>query len=137
MNRITRFLIMAGMAIAPALAADVAIIANSATPFSEISSADLKQVFLGARSSLEGVTVEPVLAEEGESHEEFLKTYVGKSDSALRNIFKSLAFTGKASMPKSFKSDAAIVQYVAKTKGAIAYVAPSAVGPGVKKLQVK
>ena len=99
--------------------------------------ADLKQVFLGARNSIEGVTVEPVLAEEGQPHEEFLKTYIGKSDAALRNTFKSLAFTGKASMPKSFKSDAAIVEYVAKTKGAIAYVSPSAVGPGVKKLQVK
>ncbi len=78
-----------------------------------------------------------MLADEGDSHEEFLKTYVGKSDAAVRNTFKSLPFTGKAAMPKSFKSQAAIVQYVAKTKGAIAYVSASAVGPGVKKLQVK
>jgi len=137
MYTLIRFFILASLGIAFAQAGEVAVIANASASFSEVSASDLKQIFLGAKSSLGGATVEPVLADEGASHEEFLTTYVGKSNSALRNTFKSLAFTGKASMPKSFKSDAAIVQYVAKTKGAIAYVSPAAVGPGVKKLAVK
>lgn len=125
------------LAAVPALAADYVIIANPAFPAADISQNDLKQVFLGSKSSLAGASVEPVLAEQGPAHEDFLKSCVGKSDSALRNQFKTLVFTGKGAMPKSFKSDAAIVQYVAKTKGAIAYVAASAASADVKRLNVK
>ena len=67
----------------------------------------------------------------------FLKAYVGKSDQALRTYLKSLVFTGKGSMPKSFASDAEIVRYVASTKGAIGYVSTAAETAGVKKLQVQ
>jgi hypothetical protein len=64
----------------------------------------------------------------------------GDSDAkaqAMRDHFKSLVFTGKASMPKSFMSDAEILKYVAATRGAIAYVGASADASGVKKLHVK
>jgi len=62
---------------------------------------------------------------------------VGKSDSALRNQFKTLVFTGKGTMPKSFKTDAQIVQYVAKTKGAVGYVAAASATADVKKISLK
>ena len=66
--------------------------------------------------------MEPVLAESGAAHDEFLKDVVGKSGPALKNHLKTLVFTGKGSMPKSFASEADIVKYVAKTPGAIGYV---------------
>jgi ABC-type phosphate transport system substrate-binding protein len=117
-------------------AADLALIANASVTAADISSADIKQIFLGSKSSFGGSSVEPVLAESGAAHEEFLKTYLGKSDPALRNHFKSLVFTGKGSMPKSLGSDAAIVAYVAKTKGAIGYVSAAAAG-SAKRLTIK
>ena len=84
---------------------------------------ELKNVFLGNTSSLsDGSKVEPVLAESGAAHDEFLKDVVGKSAPALKNHLKTLVFTGKGSMPKSFASEADIVKYVAKTPGAIGYV---------------
>lgn len=127
-----------GILLAPALLAeDVVVVANPGLPFSEISAADLKQVFIGAKTSVDGASVEPVLADQGPAHAAFLRLYVDKSDAALRNQLKSLVFTGKGSMPKSFSSDAAIVQYVAKTKGAIGYVAASANTESLKKLAVK
>ena len=118
-------------------AADVVVVANPSVAASEVSAADLKEIFLGAKTSVGGSDVQPVLAETGAAHEEFLKSYVGRSEQALKNHFKSLVFTGKGSMPKAFGSDAEIVKYVAATKGAIGYVSAGAEGAGVKKIAVK
>ena len=121
-----------------ALMAEVVIIANPSVKASEVSSEELKLVFLGSKSALaDGSSVEPVLAQSGAAHDDFLKTYIGKSDPALRNHYKSLVFTGKGSMPKSFASDADIVAHVAKTKGAIGYLAAAPAAPGIKRLTVK
>jgi ABC-type phosphate transport system substrate-binding protein len=136
MKRITLSVVLlaAGLAVR---AADFVVVTNPSISAAEISGEDLKQVFLGSKTSLGGVAVEPVLATGGAAHEAFLRECVAKSDAALRSYFKSLVFTGKGSMPKSLPNDAAIVQYVAKTKGAIAYVAASAVTAEVRKLPVK
>lgn len=119
-----------------AAAGDVVVIANPSVSASEISANELKLIFLGSKTSYGGGSVEPVLLENGAAHDEFLKSYLGKSDSALRNHYKSLVFTGQGTMPKSFGSESAIVAYVAKTKGAIAYVSSGAAA-SAKKITVK
>jgi hypothetical protein len=136
MKRIAMLLLGALLAAAPASAADVQIIANTSVA-AELSAADVKDIFLGVKDAAGGSTVVPVLASGGPTHEAFLKAYVGKSDQALRNHFKSLVFTGKGSMPKAFASDAEVIRYVASTKGAIGYVSGGAELAGVKKVHVK
>jgi len=121
-----------------AFAADIKIIANSSVGASSVSVDELKGVFLATKRSLsDGSHVEPVLEKDGPAHEAFLKEIVGKSDSAFETYYRSLVFTGKASMPKTTASDADMVAYVAKTKGAIGYVSASATAAGVKTLDVK
>jgi hypothetical protein len=120
-----------------AQAAGVKVIANSSVSADSISAGDLKNVFLEDSDSLAGSHVEPVLTKGGPAHEAFLKEYLGKSDAALQAFYRSLVFTGKASMPKMLASDAEVVAYVAKTKGAIGYVSPDTSTAGVKTLQVK
>jgi hypothetical protein len=116
---------------------DVKVIANSSVSASTVSSGDVKDVFLLDKDSLGGSHVEPVLIKGGPSHEAFLKEYVGRSDSALQAFYRSVVFTGKGSMPKTLSSDAEVVAYVAKTKGAVGYVSSAAGTEGVKVLQVK
>lgn len=125
------------LASSPARAADVQLVANPSVSASELSADDVKDIFLGGKTSVSGTSVEPVLAQSGTAHEVFLKAYIGKSDQALRSYFKSLVFTGKGSMPKSFGSDAEILKYVASKKGAIGYVSASADTAGVKKIAIK
>src|SRR5579872_1199946 len=106
-----------------ALAGEVKIIANRSINADSIAAVELKEVFLQDRKSLsDGSRVEPVLAKNGAAHEIFLRRYLGKSDAALRNYYRTMVFTGTGAMPKSFASDREIVAYVAKTKGAIGYV---------------
>jgi hypothetical protein len=137
MKRIASMLLLgAVLATAPVSAADVQVIANNSVA-AEMSAADVKEIFLGAKDSVGGSAVVPVLASGGAAHEAFLKAYVGKSDAALRNHFKSLVFTGKGSMPKSFATEAEVVKYVAATKGAVGYVSGGVELAGVKKVHVK
>jgi len=118
-------------------AADVKVIANPSVAASTVSAGDVKDVFLLDKDSLGGSHVEPVLAKGGPTHEAFLKEYLGKNDAALQAFYRSLVFTGKGSMPKALASDADVVAYVAKTKGAVGYVSAGASTDGVKTLQVR
>jgi len=120
-----------------AQAADVKVIANSSVTANAISPGDLKDVFLLDKDSIGGGHVEPVLQNAGTTHEVFLKEFLGKSNPVLQAYYRSLVFTGKASMPKVTAADAEAVAYVAKTKGAIGYVSAGASTEGVKTLQVK
>jgi hypothetical protein len=121
-----------------ARAADIKFIANPSVMASDVSMDDLKRVFLVTKNSLGGGShVEPVLEKSGPAHEAFLKEVAGKSDAALSIYYRSLVFTGKASMPKTLDSDAAVAAYVAKTRGAIGYISISSAAPGAKILEVK
>jgi hypothetical protein len=117
---------------------EIKIIANPGVGASDIAADELKGVFLRTKPSLsDGSHVEPVLAKSGPAHAAFLKEYIGKTDDALTTYYRSLVFTGKGLMPKVLASDADIVAYVAKTKGAIGYVGAAAATPGTKTLPVK
>jgi hypothetical protein len=121
----------------PAIAADFKLVANPSVKASDISIDNLRDVFLGNRMSLPGSgSVEPVLARAGAAHEVFLKS-LGKTDAGLLTYYRRLVFTGKAAMPKICGSDAEVIEYVAKTKGAIGYVSAEAKAPGTKALGLK
>jgi len=119
-----------------AAAADFKVVANPSVKASQISIDDLKGVFLVTKTSLDGTEVEPVLAKNGAAHEAFLKD-LGKTESGLSTYYRSLVFTGKGSMPKICATDAEVIEYVSKTKGAIGYVSTAANAAGTKTLDVK
>lgn len=121
----------------PVFASEVRVIANPAIKADSISVDELRSVFLAERSSLQdGSHVQPVFERAGAVHEAFLREFIGETSESLQNRYGALVFTGKASMPKSFNTEAEVVAYVAKTRGAIGYVSPSAGTEGVKVLAV-
>ena len=118
--------------------AQVLVIANPGVKATEISKSDLKDVFTGNSTSLkDGSHVVPILLKAGTSHEEFLQVYIGKSDTAYRAGWRSLVFSGQASMPKNLETDAAVVEFVAHSNGAIGYIGKATPHDGVKVLAVK
>jgi ABC-type phosphate transport system substrate-binding protein len=118
--------------------AQVVVIANNSVSASEISRAELRDLFTGAASTIKGSgEISPVLLKDGSAHQEFLSQYVGKSDSAFRAGWRSLLFSGQSAMPKTFSSDADVVDYVSRTRGAVGYIAHSSPHAGVKTLAVR
>jgi len=131
-------LTLAGIAHASALfAGDVKIIANPSVSEQSISSEDLKSIFLQTKNSLGSAHVLPVLHKAGPLEEAFCTKYVGKNDGALQTYYRSLVFTGRAMMPKALDTDEEIVEYVAKTKGAIGFVSSTTKLEGVITITVK
>ena len=118
--------------------AQVIVIANPSVKATDVSKSDLKDVFTGNATSLkDGSRVVPILLKAGTVHEEFLQAYIGKSDTAYRAGWRSLVFSGQASMPKNLEGDAAVVNFVAHNNGAIGYISKATPHEGVKVLAVK
>lgn len=137
-NKNVLLLLAASCVGASALAADIRVIANPSVKVSSLSSEDLKAVFLETRASLsDGGHVEPVLLKTGPLHEAFARRYIGKSAPALEIYYRSLVFTGKALMPKTVNTEQQVVDFVAKTKGAVGYVSAGAALRGVNVLDVR
>ena len=121
----------------PALAEGVKIIANPSVKADSITMDELKSVFLEKTNSLSDSShVEPVLQKGTAAHDAFCKQYLEQRTTEIRAYYLALAFTGKGSVPKQFDSDAQVVAYVARTKGAIGYVSSAAGTDGVKILAV-
>ena len=117
--------------------AQAIVIANASVKASGVSKDDLKDVFTGNATTLkDGSKVVPVLLKDGPANEEFLKAYVGKGDTAYRAGWRSLVFSGQASMPKSVEDDGAAVAFVAHNPGAIGYIDKASPHEGVKVLEV-
>jgi ABC-type phosphate transport system substrate-binding protein len=113
------------------------VIANASVKASGVSKDDLKDVFTGNATTLkDGSKVVPVLLKDRPANEEFLKEHVGKGDTAYRAGWRSLVFSGQASMPKSLDDDAAAVAFVAHTPGTIGYIDKASPHEGVKVLEV-
>lgn len=131
------YLMLVGFSASAIGAADLKLIANPTVGEGTISVDEFRSVFLLKDSSLhDGSHVEPVLAKNGPVHQAMLG-YLGKTDGGLQAYYRSLVFTGKASIPKMLGSDAEMTAYVAKTKGAIGCVSASATVPGVKIIEIQ
>jgi len=132
------FLLVAAAALFAAPAQAQTIIANPSVKSADISKSDLRDVFTGAASSLkDGSHVTPILLKGGPAHDAFLAAFIGKSDTAFRASWRSLVFSGQATMPKSVDSEAAMVDFVAHNPGAIGYIGKSTPHDGVKTLEVR
>jgi len=79
----------------------------------------------------------PILLKSGTANEEFLQAYIGKNDAAYRAGWRSLVFSGQATMPKSVDGDAAVVEFVSHNAGAIGYISKATPHEGVKVLTIK
>jgi len=116
---------------------DVLIVVNKGAAVSKISAAQLRDIFTGATSRLDdGTRAVPVLLKGGPAHEVFLRKHVGEQPEEFRTRWRKAVFTGQGSMPKEFDSEAALLEYVARTPGAIGYVSRVSGDGSVKVLAV-
>jgi TonB family protein len=139
MKNLKTFLMLAGLAAVAwqhASGQIFKVIANKSVPADEISPADLRSIFLEQTLRLAGTSVEPVIEASGPTSDAFLQEYVGRDANGLQMYYRTLVFNGRGSMPKSLGSDAEVVAYVAKTKGAIGYVSANNSTDSVKVLAI-
>ena len=135
---LTLIVVAGSLALAAKAHAQVIVIANPSVKPADVSKNDLRDVFTGDSCKFkDGSKVAPVLLKAGGTSDEFLAAFIGKSDTAFRASWRSLVFSGQASMPKTIDTDAAMVDFVAHTAGAIGYISKSTPHEGVKVLSVR
>ncbi len=113
------------------------IIANPSVKVSDVSKGDIKDAFTGDSSTIDGSCVTPILLKSGPTQDRFLRVYIGRSEAAFMTSWRTLVFSGQATMPRSVDSEAAAVAFVAKTPGAIGYIDKNTPHEGVKVLADK
>lgn len=114
------------------------IVVNNTVTVSEISKSDVRDIFTGAATTFKnGSRALPATLKSGPLHEEFLKSYVGKDNTAFRAAWRATLFAGQATIPPSFDTEADLIDYVASKPGAIGYVSTAPASGKVKSLTVK
>lgn len=130
-------LVSAVMLFAASATAEETVILNAAIPATGLSEDDLRDYYLGKKTSWpDGSKVVVVVLKDGASHDNLMKK-LGKSSSQFITGWKKLVFTGKGAMPEQVGSEDEMVAFVAKTPGAIGYADASKVKDGVKAVLVK
>jgi len=114
------------------LAGGVVVVTNKGVASGSVNAEMIKKIYSGHVTKWPDNQVIVVSIIEGsDTHKEFLKTYVNKSDAQFSSTWKKMMFTGQASYPKNFNSAQSLVDFVAKTPGAIGYVDAEAKTDGV------
>lgn len=104
-------------------AQDVVVVANPNVQITTITSGELRDIFTGARTSFRDRThAIPVTLKGGPAHEVFLHNHLGETPDSFRTFWRKALFSGEGAPPKEFGSEAALLQFVAATPGAIGYV---------------
>lgn len=144
MNRSTSLLVRSLLAATAALfavgAADAGqiVIAHPSVAATNVSKATLEQIFTGiAKNYTNGMVIVVATLKDGPTHEAFLKSFLSKTPPQFTRAWRDLVFGGGAQrLPQAFEDEAALVAYVAKTKGAIGYIDEGTPHDGVKVLNV-
>lgn len=119
-------------------AADVAFITNPQGGDAALSAGDLKAVLLGNKTKWNsGGLVKLAVLESGPLHEQVVQDNTQRSADQFDKFWKKLVFTGKGVPPATAADEAAMLDYVAKTPGALGYVSAGAVTDKVKVLEIQ
>jgi ABC-type phosphate transport system substrate-binding protein len=113
------------------------VVVNPSVTAARLNDAALKDIYLGKTSIWDdGTKIVVVVLKEGPSNDALMRR-LNKSPQQFLSSWKKLVFTGKGAMPEVVASDQALIDYVAKTPGAIAFVEKGLVKDGVKLMPIE
>jgi ABC-type phosphate transport system substrate-binding protein len=115
------------------------VIVHPGNPATALSRDQLANVFLKKVTHWpDGETIRPVdQRSSAPVRKELTERVLRKSLAGVRNYWQQLIFSGRAIPPPVLESDAAVVAFVARHRGAIGYVSAAARLDGVKVVATK
>ncbi|HZS48033.1 MAG TPA: substrate-binding domain-containing protein [Blastocatellia bacterium] len=118
---------------------NLAIIVNKSNPIDNLSSIELRKIFMGERKTWSnGKRVTIVMRDEGQPEREaVLKAIYHMRDRDFNNYFMHAAFTGDATeAPKTLSSASGMLKFVFNVPGAIGYARVGEVNDTVKVIRI-
>lgn len=117
-------------------AGDVVVITHKGVAQSSVNTDAVKKIYSGYMSKWpDNQTIVLTVMEKSDAHKDFLKSYVGKTESQFSSTWKKMMFSGQGSYPKQFENAQSLVDFVEKTPGAIGYVEKGAKTDGVNVIK--
>jgi len=118
-------------------AGEITVIANKSVPTDNLKQSEVSDIYLGSKTKWgNGDKIRVVMLKKGPVHEAFSQNIVGTTPAKLKNFWKKVVFTGTGTPPKIFRKESGLLEFVAKTKGAIGYIDASASHEGVKVISI-
>lgn len=118
-------------------AADPIFITNPSGPDS-LSGNDIKAILLGNKTKWDaGGLIKLAVLSSGSTHDAVIEQYTARSSDQFDKYWKKQVFTGKGISPDSFKTEAELAAFVAKTPGAFGYISSDTPAEGTKSIAVK
>jgi ABC-type phosphate transport system substrate-binding protein len=115
---------------------DAVVIANTGVGFDSLSAVELKNIYTDRTKYWDDgqAIIIVVLPDKTDAA---LQQASGMGGNQFKTFWQRLAFSGRGSEPERAADAAAVVAFVAATKGAIALVPMATVLTGVKKIEIK
>ncbi len=133
-------IITGGQYIFPALATcgEINLICNATVANNELKKNQLRDIFLGKQKRwADNKEIELVILNKPLVHKKFVQTYLNKNPIQFRLWWRRQVFTGQGMLPRSFKDEKKLMDYISKTRGAVGYVSPNIpLGANIKVLLV-
>ena len=125
--------------VAPVVVADeYAIITNKNNPVQTITALDAKRIFLGKKTSWQDDNqIVIIINHNPQILNSFIRGTVNKSHTQFTIYWKKQLFSGRGVLPKSFKTDKEVLDFVAAHENAIGYIAASSMDDSIKKVTIQ
>ncbi|MBU0994952.1 MAG: hypothetical protein KJ737_20870 [Proteobacteria bacterium] len=106
-----------------ALGSDCVIICNKDVPENSLTAKEIKDIFTWNKKNWEdGSRITFVLMRNKAVLNAFSREYLGKTMMQYEMFIKNEVFIDGNKIPKSFKTDEQVIQYVSITKGSIGFI---------------
>jgi ABC-type phosphate transport system substrate-binding protein len=131
-------LVLARVGFAQGVDRSLRVVVSKDNKLTSLTSDDLNRIFLGKKTLWDsGTRIVPAMPEEeSPAGETFLNGTLKKSVTQFRAYWKRLLFSGGGTVPKVFRSNEQLIDFVARQPGAIAVVEASAVNDRVRVLDI-
>ncbi len=136
------FLVAALAAISPIRAGQsnqLKVIVNPAAELSELHRDDLARIYLGKKTLWDtGTRIQPcLLSEKSPMTKQFLETDLRKTVRQYRAYWKRRLFSGGGIAPRTFRTSALVLDFVASNEGAIGVVEATVVDDRIVVVAIK
>ena len=117
-------LVLFGMDRRPSLSDDaVILVSNPSVSIDRISRQDIQQIFMGEKVKWSDTQqIKLCILTSKKPLALFLKSYLELNSLKYKRHWRRILFTGTGAFPKFFKDEKSLIEYVAKTDGAIGFV---------------
>jgi len=99
---------------------EIIIIAHPDTPVSLLKREEIRDIFTGKKTLWNNTTKITIsILTDSDAHRKFVRDFIKKTPAQFKNFWRQKVFTSEGTIPRTFQTEESMIEFVAKTKGAV------------------